>query len=107
MQKEEMADIIIELKKATILINSKTTASGIANDLNNKRYPYFYHSYNPDNAFIAVPPDWLARLAEQAGEIEFAEKVKQNIETVKGAKGVIIELIKEKTRKRLEEKANK
>lgn len=93
-----MNHYVIELKKASELSNPKvrTTASGIRTDFNNRILPYYYHAYNPDNSFIAVPPELLVQLAEKANEQELADNIRTKIDISKSEKTKIIRKLQEK-----------
>ncbi|HUQ85340.1 MAG TPA: hypothetical protein VM077_03360 [Candidatus Limnocylindrales bacterium] len=98
--------LTIELKKATDLTSPKikTTASGIRNDFLNNTYPLFFHSYNPQNSFIAVPPEWLSELATKAGEKEFAIELDNKIQESYRAKANIIRGLKKSYQERISSK---
>lgn len=92
-------DITVDIHKATELADTKTTASGIRNDFLEGTYPLFYHSYKPENSFIAVPPEWLRELAIRANEKQLGKELDGAIHMIMGEKARIIEKIKEKIKK--------
>lgn len=87
----------IELKPASDLLKGRTTVSGVATDLSNHKLPIFYHSYDPQSSFVAVPPDWLEDLLKKAGEKELKIELNQRIQEIQGKK----EEIKGKIKKSL------
>lgn len=95
----------IELRKASDLIKTTTTASGIRNDFLKGTFPLFYHSYRPDAAFVAVPPDWLEELTKKAGEFELSEELNRKINETHQVKDKIIQQLRQKAKKRLTRKA--
>lgn len=85
----------IQLRKASELTSS-TTTSGIASDFSNNSFPLFYHTYDPNNSFVAVPPELLKQLAEEAGKIQLSNELDKKIAQVKKAKGLVIENLRKK-----------
>lgn len=91
--------ICFTLKKASELVQEKTTASGIRNDFLEGKYPLFYHSYKPENSFVAVPPEWLKELAVKADEKELVMDLGKAIKTISGEKERIIKKIREQRKR--------
>jgi len=87
--------IKIELRKATELAGTRTTVSSIRQDFENNTFPFFYHSYNPNNSFVAVPAEWLKELAENANDFNLANEIENQIQKTKGAKEDIIKRIRQ------------
>lgn len=106
MVEKREVDFVIKTKTATYLLETKTTTSGIRGEFAKGRLLLFYHSYNPNNSFLAVPPELLLNLARKAGAVRLANGLERAIEETKGAKEKIIERIREKTRQRLAKKEN-
>lgn len=96
--------IRIEPKKASELITDNTTTSGINSEFAKGKFPLYYHTYHPENAFVAVPPDFLITLAEGAGETKLAIEIKNSLNLIKGKKEETIRIISQKAKKRLANK---
>lgn len=81
------------------MVKTKTTASGIRNDFEHGELPFYYHSYKPENSFVAVPPELLKELATRANEMGLVKKLDEKIETTHAEKAKIINKIKATKRK--------
>jgi hypothetical protein len=90
----------IELRKASDLFSSRTTTSGIGAGFEKDKYPMFYHSYNPEKAFIAVSPELLRNLAEKANEIGLVVEIDNGLKKAKNEKQMIIENLRAIYKKR-------
>lgn len=100
-----MSKLKIIPRKASDITKEKITASGIRNDFfNEDEYPLFYHAYNPQNSFIAVPPEWLKELAEKAKDLSLAKIIEESIQNIQGEKERIIEDLRNQTKARLNAK---
>ena len=89
----------VKLIKASELLKMKTTASGIRDGFDNGELPLYYHSYKPDNSFVAVPPELLIELAEKANEIGLMKELNAKVKKTFDEKAKIIRQIKATKRK--------
>ncbi|MCL5090950.1 MAG: hypothetical protein M1514_03000 [Patescibacteria group bacterium] len=96
--------IQIEPKKASDLVTYSTTTSGISSEFAQGKFPLYYHTYHPENAFVAVPPDFLITLAEGAGETKLAIEIKNSLNLIRGKKEETIRILSQKAKKRLAKK---
>jgi tRNA G46 methylase TrmB len=94
----------IELRKASDLFNSKTTTSGIEAGFEKGEMSMFYHSYNPEKAFIAVPPELLRELADKANDQGLVVEIDNGLKNANNEKQIIIEDLKKQYQMRVSKK---
>lgn len=94
----DLDKIKIRLKKAKLLTTNHVTASGIRDDFNKNNMPFFYHSYDAQRAFMAVPPSLLRDLATKAGEDKFASEIGEKMTEIEQEKEKIINDLKKQAK---------
>lgn len=86
----DIKELQIKLEKARTLTDNKTTASGIKESFDKNVLPMFYHTYNPEKSFLAVPPELLMELAEKAGEDRLVTVIGENVAFANTQKQAVI-----------------